>query len=167
MIFPKRFRFFMSASKIENHFGYVLSEFNENIAWLCMQEWVAWQCELKEWEVPNKHVSLYSWHSKSLPASANSSTFSPCALSVTAQLLGPFAWDRCQAGEVALTMLPHVQKSWKNSPLPVEGGHERSQTDQSLSYIFVNISVDNCHARGKSNPDPIPKLCVLIIWYKR
>lgn len=41
VIFPKRFRFFMSASKIENHFGYVLSEFNENIAWLCMQEWVA------------------------------------------------------------------------------------------------------------------------------
>lgn len=140
--------FFVSASKIMNHFGFVLSEINESIAWLCMQEWVAWQCKLKGWEVPDKRVSACSWHSKNLPASANSFTFSPCALSVTVQLLGPFAWDRCQAGEVALTMLPHVQKSWKNSPLLVEGEHERSQTDLSLICIFVNTSVDSCHARG-------------------
>lgn len=50
--------------------------------------------------------------------SANSSTFSPCASSVTVELLGPFAWDRCQAGEVALTMLPDGQKSWQRKKRP-------------------------------------------------
>lgn len=66
-----------------------------------------------------EQLSALSRPTKSLPASVSSSTFSLCASSVTVQLRGPFAWDWCQAAEVALTWLPDVQKSWNNSPLHV------------------------------------------------
>lgn len=96
---------------------------NENMAWLCtaargQRNGCPNNGNRKDGE-SRTTVSALSRPTKSLPASVSSSTFSLCASSVTVQLRGPFAWDWCQAAEVALTWLPDVQKSWNNSPLHV------------------------------------------------
>lgn len=135
--------FFMSVSRIANHVGVVLSELNENVVWLCMEEWVPWKWEMKGWGVPNKHVSFYSWHSKSLPASANSSTFSPRASSVTVQLLGPFAGISAKLEKELWLYCLMSRNLGKIAHCLWEGGHERSQTDWTLSHIILNFNVDN------------------------
>lgn len=57
---------------------------------------------------------------ESLPVSTNSYTFSLGSPSVTVELLGLIVWGLCQAEETSLAVLPHIQESWKNRPLPLE-----------------------------------------------
>lgn len=61
----------------------------------------------------SKHFNSYS----KFACIYNSYTFSLCSPSVTVELLGLLVWGLCQAEEISLAMLPHVQESWKNRPL--------------------------------------------------
>lgn len=127
---------------------------NENIAWLCtrgQRNGCPNNGNRKDGESQTT-VSALNRPSKSLPASVSSSTFSLCASSVTVQLRGPFAWDWCQAAEVALTRLPYVQKSWNNSLLHVGRwtwkGSDPSQFEPQLSEFRC---WDLSHQRGESD----------------
>jgi len=85
---------------------------------------------------PEQMCQLFVNAVSGLLTSVSPSTFSLCTSSVIVQLLGTFAWDRCQAGEVAGTVLLYVQKCRNRiAALRVwEGGQEN--TNRCEPWLF-------------------------------